>query len=132
MKKELAKEALKDASGLVKKWIGALVTHLYWCATSTPDGNPDIIEAKYLSIVNHIANCHKHDSPLFPRCAHSRKKKGQKQKEYFKKGTENKILKVLLFQDLVAFVVAVVGGVWYRRGNTDSLQSCVFCISKMY
>lgn len=89
LKKDLGKAASMDKSGLIQRWTRPLLTHLYWCATSSAEGNEDLIEAKYCSIMDHIANIHTHDSTLFPKCAHARRKKGQKKKEYFKKGCES-------------------------------------------
>ena len=47
-----------------------MVNNLYWVAASTPDGDGDLMLAKFSSIVNHILNVHHHDSQLFPHCAH--------------------------------------------------------------
>lgn len=93
LRKELNKAAAADESGLIRKWVSPLITHVYWSATSTPDGNPDVMEAKYTSIVNHICNIHKHDNPLFSECAHRRRRRGQKKKDYFKRGKSFFMLK---------------------------------------
>ena len=38
---------------------------------STPDGNGDMMAAKWESVTYHIQNLHDdHDNPLFPKCAH--------------------------------------------------------------
>lgn len=42
----LAKE--KDCE-LVGEWKKSLMNHLYWSAVSTPDGNENLIEAKWIS-----------------------------------------------------------------------------------
>ncbi len=33
-----------------------MINHLYWSAVSTPDGNGDLIKAKWMSVVNHVHN----------------------------------------------------------------------------
>ena len=46
---------------------------MYWCAASCEDDDPDLKEAKWLSITNHIMNKHTgHKNPLFPNCLHGR------------------------------------------------------------
>ena len=52
------------------------MNHLYWSAVSTPDGNKDLIEAKWLSV-----DKHKKHGKLFPACKHRRiYKRGRKKK----------------------------------------------------
>ena len=61
---------LKDCGDL-SEWIKACENHLYWSATSTPNGNGDVIWAKFSSFVHHI--CNEHDqfgNLLFNCCAH--------------------------------------------------------------
>ena len=48
-----------------------MVNHLYWCASSTPDGNPDMMLAKWLSLDNHVVNIHTGHGALFPQCEHA-------------------------------------------------------------
>ncbi|XP_077985945.1 uncharacterized protein LOC144440449 [Glandiceps talaboti] len=81
--KKIEKLAKQTNCEEVRGWIKSITNHLYWCASSTPDGDPDLMLAKWLSIDNHIHDVHEnHDSSLFPRCDHedipesvSRKKK---------------------------------------------------------
>ena len=68
----LAKE--KDCA-LAGEWIKSIINHLYWCASSTPDGNGDVMEAKWLSVVNHIRNRHTQHDRLFPKCLHAKYKR---------------------------------------------------------
>ena len=44
--------------------------HLYWSASSTPDGNGELIREKWMSLDNHIHNKHKDHSKEFPMCKH--------------------------------------------------------------
>lgn len=43
---------------------------MYWCAASTKEGDGNIMEAKWLSIGNHIHNRHRGHGQLFPKCLH--------------------------------------------------------------
>lgn len=43
---------------------------MYWVASSTPDGDGDLMLAKFDSVLNHIMNIHVHDNLLFPACVH--------------------------------------------------------------
>ena len=55
----------------MSEWIKACESHLHWRVTSTPDGNGDVIWAKFSSFLDHIINEHdQFDNPLFDRCAH--------------------------------------------------------------
>ncbi|KAJ4939426.1 hypothetical protein JOQ06_028875, partial [Pogonophryne albipinna] len=54
----------------LKLWRPAIINHLYWTAASTPDGDPDVMEAKWQSMVNHVQDIHEHGTPAFPCCAH--------------------------------------------------------------
>lgn len=54
----------------LKLWRPAVINHLYWTAASTPNGDADVMEAKWKSMVNHVQDIHVHDTPTFPCCAH--------------------------------------------------------------
>ncbi|XP_041950470.1 uncharacterized protein LOC121711174 [Alosa sapidissima] len=54
----------------LKLWKPAIVNHLYWTAASTPDGDPDVMQVKWQSLVNHVQDIHEHDTSAFPCCAH--------------------------------------------------------------
>tara|TARA_B110000881_G_scaffold188957_1_gene179243 strand:+ start:118 stop:357 length:240 start_codon:yes stop_codon:yes gene_type:complete len=56
-KKVKAISKLKDCE-LAGLWKRSIVNHVYWAAASTPDGNPDIILAKYKSMMRHMCNIH--------------------------------------------------------------------------
>ena len=53
-------------------WQKSIINHLYWCAVSTEDGDGDMIEAKWLSVINHMHNKHRGHGEPYPKCAHSR------------------------------------------------------------
>ena len=43
---------------LVGKWERSIINHMYWCIASTPDGNGEVVKAKWLSLDNHVHNTH--------------------------------------------------------------------------
>ncbi|CAJ1069738.1 uncharacterized protein LOC117557452 [Xyrichtys novacula] len=52
-------------------WRPALLNHLYWTSTSpTPNRDPDVMEAKWESIVNHVEVINEHGTSVFPTFAH--------------------------------------------------------------
>ena len=52
-------------------WIKACENHLFWSATSTHDGNPLVIWAKFKAFLSHVVNKHTNlDDPIFNACAH--------------------------------------------------------------
>ena len=69
---------------IVGKWKKSLINHLYWAAVSTPDGNGELIQAKWQSVDNHIHNKHKEHGKLFPACKHKQVKKRGRKKKWFK------------------------------------------------
>ncbi|ROI15893.1 hypothetical protein DPX16_3794 [Anabarilius grahami] len=54
----------------LKLWRPAVINHLYWTAASTPNGDADVMEAKWKSMVNHVQDIHEHGTSTFPCCAH--------------------------------------------------------------
>ena len=55
----------------IRAWIQSISNHLYWSAVSSPEGEGELIVAKWKSILNHIHNVHTgHDDARFPSCAH--------------------------------------------------------------
>ena len=68
-KKLFAPAKQKDCEEL-GLWIKSIINHLYWVAVSTPDGDPDIMVAKWRSLLNHICNIHQGHGDLFPECLH--------------------------------------------------------------
>ena len=75
----LAKE--KDCE-IVGEWKKSLVNHLYWSAVSTPDGNGELIKAKWISLDNHIHNKHKKHGKIFTACQHKAiRKRGIEEEE---------------------------------------------------
>ncbi|XP_050954852.1 uncharacterized protein LOC127156157 [Labeo rohita] len=71
----------------LKLWRAAVINHLYWTAASTPNGNADVMEAKWKSMVNHVQDIHKHDTPMFPCCAHPPLDGEARNKEWLEPGS---------------------------------------------
>ncbi|KAF3842820.1 hypothetical protein F7725_001669 [Dissostichus mawsoni] len=71
----------------LKLWRPAIINHLYWTAASTPDGDPDVMEAKWQSMVNHVQDIHEHGTPAFPCCAHQPLEGQARDKEWLEPGT---------------------------------------------
>lgn len=59
LRKKLEKISKLKECKIIGLWIKSICNYLYWCAVSTPDGNPYIIKEKWLSLVNHVHNQHK-------------------------------------------------------------------------
>lgn len=91
LKKSLKQAAANDSSGLISEWTPAIINHMYWCAASTKQGvhTGDIIEAKWRSLLNHVCNRHTHQNEHYAKCAHGRRKRGEKKKKYMKRGVYN-------------------------------------------
>lgn len=69
-KKILQASKEKDCEVLAA-WNRGIRNHIYWCATSTRPGFQEMILAKWLSFMRHVAGKHKdHASDLFKECAH--------------------------------------------------------------
>jgi solute carrier family 8 (sodium/calcium exchanger) len=82
-KKLLAISKLRGCEDL-SPWIRSIVNHLYWSASSTPDGNGDMILAKWMSLQNHILGVHSGHSDLFPACAHEPITENESRKKWLK------------------------------------------------
>ena len=72
LRKKLDKLAKTKDCEIVREWVQSIINHLYWCVASTTDGNGEMIQAKWSSLVNHIHNQHTRHGHLFPKCCHGR------------------------------------------------------------
>ena len=69
--KLLSKIAKKKGFEPIKEWIKACKNHFHWSATSTHDGNGDVIYAKFKTFLSHVVDKHVElEDPLFNKCAH--------------------------------------------------------------
>ena len=82
--KKIDRVAKEKECELVGKWKKSLIDHLYWSAVSTSDGNGHVIQAKWLSVNNHIHNKHRNHGKLFPVHKHKTPQAKQRNKKWFK------------------------------------------------
>lgn len=83
-KKVRALAKTKDCE-LVGKWEQSMINHMYWCVSSTTNGDGDMMVAKWLSLENHIHNKHTGHGRLFKKCAHKRLTARSRKKKWFKR-----------------------------------------------
>lgn len=83
-RKKITALAKEKECEIVGDWKKSLVNHLYWSAVSTPDGNGELIEAKWISQDNHIHNKHKGHGKVFQACQHKPIRKRAGKKKWFK------------------------------------------------
>ncbi|XP_024147228.1 uncharacterized protein LOC112158213 isoform X3 [Oryzias melastigma] len=82
-KKLVALSKEKDCTDL-KQWIDSIINHLYWSVMSTDSAEPNLVEAKWTSVLNHIVNIHTHNNELFPKCEHKRLRGRAARKKWLK------------------------------------------------
>lgn len=70
-------------------WRQSITNHLYWVAASTPDGNGNVMKAKWESLMNHVQNKHEHHNELFPSCSHGQLEESDK--EWMKPNTKSAV-----------------------------------------
>ena len=63
----------------------SILNHQYWCVASSPSGDSDLVQAKWLSIENHIHNVHRGHSKAFPKCTHPSLRASERNKKWFKR-----------------------------------------------
>ncbi len=69
--KVLTKIAKVSGNDIINEWIKPGANHLFWSATTTQDGNGEVIWAKFTSFFSHVVNKHKNlKNPVFNKCAH--------------------------------------------------------------
>ena len=84
-RKKVAAAAKQKGCEVIGNWQRSIVNHLYWCVSSTPDGDADTILAKWLSLENHVHNEHTHMDKKFPKCAHGKLRGQDRKKKWFKR-----------------------------------------------
>ena len=67
--KKLGKVGQQKGHTALLPWIRSISNHLWWSA-KTCNGDPDLLVAKWTSIVHHIVNVHEWDSDKFSYCVH--------------------------------------------------------------
>lgn len=69
--KVLSKLAKEKGCKVLLPWVKTCSNHLYWSATSTCDGNGQVIRAKFESFFHHIVKMHTNlPNSLFNKWAH--------------------------------------------------------------
>ena len=68
--KKLGKLAKLSDCKTVSVWRRSINNRVYWVAQSREELNGYIMEAKWLSLANHIKNVHTGHSVTFPDCLH--------------------------------------------------------------
>lgn len=76
----------------LKLWRPAIINHLYWTAASTPNGDPNVMEAKWRSMVNHVQDVHEHGDAAFPHCAHPPLEGEAREQEWLEPGINLKLV----------------------------------------
>lgn len=114
-KKILAASKLKECE-YISRWNKSLTNHLYWVAASTPDGDGDVMWAKWESVENHIHNVHEGHSDAFPTCAHETLDGDKRQKKWIKPGKLVNQLSPLILTGIETVLI-----LWLYQFTIDSL-----------
>ena len=83
--KKIEALAKKKSCAVLGDWKQSISNHLYWCAASS-SGDGKQVEAKWLSISNHVTNVHEGHSEAFPRCSHGPL---QQERKWLRRGKTN-------------------------------------------
>lgn len=71
IRKVLSKISKEKGCEILSDWIKPCERHLHWSATSTFDGNGNVIWAKFKSFLSHVINKHTNlEDSLFNKRAH--------------------------------------------------------------
>ncbi len=85
-KKILALSKTKDCEELAA-WIKAVSAHMYYVASSTPNGDGDMMKAKWKMLPLHMQNIHRDASnTLHPKCGHGRLNRRRRNKLWLTPG----------------------------------------------
>lgn len=85
LRKKLEAAAKEKGCERIREWQRSIMNHFYWCVSSTEDGDPETMLAKWLSLENHIHNEHRHDNNKFPKCAHGKLRGQDRKKKWFER-----------------------------------------------
>ena len=58
LKKKLEGAAKQSACRDIGPWIKCIMNHIYYVASTTPDGDPDVMEGKWRMLAFHVQNIH--------------------------------------------------------------------------
>lgn len=78
--KKLSKKAKKKGNEDLIKWIQSVSNHLWWSA-KTCNGDPEMLQEKWVSILHHVVNKHRwKKSTKFRKCSHGRLSRSKERK----------------------------------------------------
>jgi hypothetical protein len=75
----------------VASWKRSIINHLYYCAATVPAGEPDLLEAMWKSVANHVEDEHQHEG-LYPMCDHRPLVNPEDQKDWIEPGSPASVL----------------------------------------
>ena len=85
VRKKIEALAKQKDCNIVGEWQKSILNHLYWCVASSPNGDSELVQAKWLSLENHIHNVHRGHSKKFPKCTHPRLQASERNKKWLKR-----------------------------------------------
>ena len=50
---------------MISEWQKSIINHLYWCVPTTPDDDSELVQAKWLSLDNHVHDVHRRHGKNF-------------------------------------------------------------------
>lgn len=83
--KKLDKLGKQKDCKIVAEWQKSIINHLYWCVSSTPADDGELVKAKWLSVDNHIHNVHRRHGKKFTKCAHGRLGRRDKSRKWLQR-----------------------------------------------
>ncbi|KAK3705290.1 hypothetical protein QZH41_008177 [Actinostola sp. cb2023] len=84
--KKIDKVAKQKDCGDIAEWKQSISNHMYWCAASTPDGNGDMIKAKWEILPLHIQDIHTSNNVLHSECGHGELEGERRDKLWMEQG----------------------------------------------
>lgn len=90
--KKLEAAGKRKGCDVVGRWARSISNHMYWCAASS-SGDGEVVQQKWFSILNHIANIHRGHGDKFLQCEHE----NLEDREWMKYGSKahNEVEKVV-------------------------------------
>ncbi|KAL3882435.1 hypothetical protein ACJMK2_028774, partial [Sinanodonta woodiana] len=67
--KKLEAAGKRKGCDVVGRWARSISNHMYWCAASSC-GDGEVVQQKWFSILNHVANIHRGHGDKFLQCEH--------------------------------------------------------------
>ncbi|KAK3720962.1 hypothetical protein QZH41_006532 [Actinostola sp. cb2023] len=94
--KKIDKVAKQKDCGDIAEWKQSISNHMYWCAASTPDGNGDMIKAKWEILPLHIQDIHTSNNVLHSECGHGELEGERRDKLWIEPGKKKSCISNLL------------------------------------